>query len=170
MGEKQNPRERAAIQIALKIIVYISMVTQFASIFFEEYIWNIPTFPTMREDGLILMALGLTAFITAMTPMKTNWRAGYSKGQNTKLVTTGIYKYSRSRNPAFVGFDLLYIGCALAFPNPANIGVTLASITFFHLQILGEEKFLADTFGQKYTDYKAKVLRYFGVCGQAWRS
>ena len=136
------------------------MLVQFASVIFEKYIWSLPVFPTMQEDGIILMALGVAIFITAMMTMKTNWRAGYKKGQNTNLVTHGIYKYSR--NPAFVGFDLLYIGCALAFPNPLNIASALISIVMFHIQIMGEEKFLSETFGQEYLKYKSKTMRYLG--------
>jgi protein-S-isoprenylcysteine O-methyltransferase Ste14 len=75
-------------------------------------------------------------------------------------VTNGIYKFSR--NPAFVGFDLLYIGCAAVYPNIINIASVLACIILFHVQILEEERFCAEAFGLGYTDYKAKVMRYFG--------
>ena len=157
---KANTGKTATVQLALKIITYITMAVQFASVIFAKFIWSLPAFPTMREDGLILMALGTAFFITAMATMNTNWRAGYKKGQDTNLVTHGIYRYSR--NPAFVGFDLLYIGCALAFPNPVNIAAALVSMVMFHIQILGEEQFLTDTFGREYKDYKAKTMRYLG--------
>ncbi len=39
------------------------------------------------------------------------WRAGVSEKEKTELVTAGIYRWSR--NPAFLGFDLLYIGFLL---------------------------------------------------------
>lgn len=47
--------------------------------------------------------------------MRDSWRAGIDRTQKTKIINTGIYRYSR--NPAFVGFDLLYIGMRLAFSN-----------------------------------------------------
>ena len=58
----------------------------------------------------------------------------------TKLITNGIYKISR--NPAFLGFDLMYIGIALLYSNPFTIIFSLFAITMFHLQILEEEKYL----------------------------
>lgn len=160
LGKGEKPKGRAAFEIALKCVTYFGVVVQFASVIYEDKIWRLPAFPTMWEDGLILMALGVAAFILAITAMKSNWRAGYSEGQNTDLVTTGIYKYSR--NPAFVGFDLLYIGCSLAFPNLFNIAAMVIAMVFFHMQILGEEEFLTDMFGKAYTDYKAKTMRYLG--------
>ena len=90
--------------------------------------------------------------------MKENWRAGIDASQKTELVTRGIYRISCS--PAFVGFDLLYIGVAMAFPNPVLIALTLAAISVFHLQILEEERYAVDIFGQPYADYARIVRRY----------
>lgn len=161
LGKGQKPKGRAVLEIALKCVTYLGAAVQFASVLWDKLIWSLPAFPTMQEDGLILMLLGVVAFVLAIVTMKNNWRAGYSDEQNTDLVTTGIYKYSR--NPAFLGFDLLYIGCALAFPNPVIIAITVAAVVLFHFQILGEEKFLTDTFGQEYLNYKAKTMRYLGM-------
>ena len=37
------------------------------------------------------------------------------------------------------------------------------ALVFFHLQIVCvEEKFLIETFGNEYLQYKSKVCRYFG--------
>lgn len=154
LGKGQKPKGGVILEIALKLVTYLGAAVQFASVIWDKLIWSLPVFPTMREDGLILMALGVIAFVLAIVTMKNNWRAGYSEEQNTELVTTGIYKYSR--NPAFLGFDFLYIGCVLAFPNPVNIAITATAAVLFHFQILGEEKFLAAAFGQEYLNYKAK--------------
>ena len=101
-----------------------------------------------RSNTLHFFAAGVAFFIAAVITMKSNWRAGFCADQKTSLVTGGIYKISR--NPAFLGFDLLYIGCALCFPNLVNIAATLLVIVLFHLQILGEEKYLTATFGTEY--------------------
>jgi protein-S-isoprenylcysteine O-methyltransferase Ste14 len=151
----KNAREKA-----LRVVTGIGVIVQFGSTIFPNYIGGFPSFPTMHEDGLILMALGVTAFIVAVVTMQNNWRAGFNEQQNTKLVTGGIYRFSR--NPAFVGFDLLYIGCALVSPHVLNIVVTLAALILFHLQILSEERFLAVQFGDEYTAYRKTVMRYLG--------
>ncbi len=93
--------------------------------------------------------------------MRDSWRAGVSKTDKTELVTRGIYQISR--NPAFLGFDLVYIGILLMFFNWALFGVSVFAIIMFHLQIVNvEEDFLIAAFGKEYLDYKRKVNRYLG--------
>ena len=43
--------------------------------------------------------------------MKDSWRAGVSYEEKTDLITSGIYQISC--NPAFLGFDLVYVGIVL---------------------------------------------------------
>ena len=160
LGKGEKPGGKIVLERLIKAATYCGVAVQLMSVLFPALIWSFPAFPTMVEDGLILSAAGVTFFIAAVVTMKSNWRAGFSDDQKTSLVTGGIYKISR--NPAFVGFDLLYIGCALCFPNVVNIAATLLVIVLFHLQILGEEKFLAAAFGAEYMVYRKKVFRYFG--------
>ena len=51
---------------------------------------------------------GDMVFVISVWTMKDSWRAGVSKTYQTELVTDGIYQISR--NPAFLGFDLVYVG------------------------------------------------------------
>jgi protein-S-isoprenylcysteine O-methyltransferase Ste14 len=85
LADKANTGKTAAVQMALKTVTYITMTVQFLSVVFAKYVWSLPVFPTMQEDGVILMAIGAAFFITAMTTMSTNWRAGYKKGQGKTL-------------------------------------------------------------------------------------
>ena len=93
--------------------------------------------------------------------MQDNWRAGIAKTGKTTLVTTGIYQISR--NPAFLGFDLVYIGVMLMFFNGVLAVATLFAMIMLHLQIVNvEEDFLLETFGEEYLIYQKKVCRYLG--------
>ena len=83
--------------------------------------------------GLALTALGVVFFTTAVLQMRDSWRAGISPDEKTGLVTSGIYRISR--NPAFVGFDLTYIGLLLCFANWLHLLVVLCAVAIFHLQI-----------------------------------
>ena len=86
-------------------------------------------------------------------------KAGVSKTDKTELVTNGIYQISR--NPAFLGFDLLYIGTLLMFFNWILCFLTVFAVIMYHLQIVNvEEDFLFATFGNEYLQYKKKVCRY----------
>ena len=99
------------IEIALKISTYVIILTEVISILL--YAGNVNN--VLRISGLILLALGVFVFTVSVLQMKDNWRAGVQREEKTELVTIGIY--SISRNPAFLGFDLMYIGIMITFFN-----------------------------------------------------
>lgn len=86
--------------------------------------------------------------------------AGIPDQDKTKLVTEGIYAYSR--NPAFLGFDLQYIGILLMYCNVLLAVFTVFAVVMLHLQILQEEKYMTNIFGDEYVCYRKHVLRYLG--------
>lgn len=93
--------------------------------------------------------------------MQDSWRAGVSKAEKTELVTGGIYQISR--NPAFLGFDLVYIGMVMMFFNWGLLVTSIFAVVMLHLQIVNvEEDFLMEVFGEEYLEYKEKVCRYLG--------
>ena len=145
------------IELALKVVTYLVPVVEVISI-----INNASAMPLeVRWLGVVLGALGDTVFIISVLTMRDNWRAGIAENDKTELVTGGIYQYSR--NPAFLGFDLVYIGILLMFFNTGLFEITLLVILLLHLQIVNvEEDFLIATFGQEYVEYRKKVRRYFG--------
>ncbi|MBG9979712.1 isoprenylcysteine carboxylmethyltransferase family protein [Facklamia sp. DSM 111018] len=111
--------------------------------------------------GAMMAIAGDLIFIVSVEHMKDSWRAGVSETDKTELVTEGIYQFSR--NPAFVGFYLVYIGILLMFYSRLLLVVTLFTLLLFHCQIiLVEEPFLIKTFGTAYLDYQKKVNRYIG--------
>ncbi len=143
------------IEIALKISTYLLPAIQVVCIVFYGEGLHI----AMQIAGVVLTALGVAVFITSVLQMKDNWRAGVQKEDKTELVTNGIY--SISRNPAFLGFDLMYIGVLLSFFSWYLCIATVLVMILFHLQIVKvEEKFLEQTFGEEYLEYKNKVFRY----------
>ena len=113
-----------------------------------------------RFTGFCVGILGNLIFLISVLCMKDSWRAGIPVKDKTELVTDGIYAYSR--NPAFLGFDLQYIGMLLMFCNLLTGMFTVFAIVMLHLQILQEERYLAATFGTAYLDYRHRVFRYLG--------
>jgi protein-S-isoprenylcysteine O-methyltransferase Ste14 len=82
---------------------------------------------------------------------------------DTSLKSKGIYR--ASRNPMYLGFDLLTVASII---GTANIPVALLgiySIITYHLIIRAEERFLEQRFGDRYREYKGKVNRYLGWRG-----
>lgn len=113
-----------------------------------------------RFTGFCLGLCGDVLFLISVLFMKDSWRAGIPEKDKTKLVTNGIYRYSR--NPAFCGFDLMYIGVLLLFFNPVSLVFSAFAVVMLHLQILQEEKYMLKTFGDEYAGYKKTVFRYLG--------
>ena len=138
--------------IATMVIVPIEII----SIYLDTKLW---TYAPLRLAGLIIAASGTVIFIIAIWAMKESWRAGIPTEDKTEMITQGIYSFSR--NPAFLGFDLVYIGILIGFGNVILIVITIFTVIMMHLQILQEEQFLEKVLGKQYRDYKNKVGRYF---------
>lgn len=145
------------IEVTLKISTYVLPIIQIISIL--QYVGT--THVILRVVGCVITTIGVLIFVISVVQMKDNWRAGVQREDKTDLVTTGIY--SISRNPAFLGFDLMYIGILCIFFNWFLCFATSIVLVFFHLQIVNvEEDFLLEAFGQEYIGYKKKVCRYLG--------
>ena len=115
----------------------------------------------VRAAGAAMSIGGTIVFIFAVRAMGNSWRAGVSKTDQMELVTDGIYQISR--NPAFLGFDLLYMGTLLMFFNGILCALTVFAVIMYHMQIVCvEEKFLVAVFGEEYLHYQKKVCRYLG--------
>ena len=113
-----------------------------------------------RFTGFCIGMVGDLIFLISVLCMKDSWRAGIPDRDRTELVTDGIYAFSR--NPAFLGFDLQYIGVLLIFCNLLIGAFTVFAVTMLHLQILQEERYLTAAFGAEYSKYRNQVLRYLG--------
>lgn len=123
-----------------------------------RFVPRLTTFNTLSYFGLLVIFIGLIFFISSMITMKNSWRVGIDKSTKTQLITNGLYKYSR--NPAFVGFDLMFIGLVLTFPNLLTLFICLANISSIHNLILQEEKHLEGMFQKDYISYRNNTSRY----------
>ena len=114
----------------------------------------------LRLAGAALALMGTALFYAALLTMRDSWRAGVSQ-DSTRLVTEGIFRFSR--NPAFLGFDLVYLGLLLLFFNLPLCLISLFAAAAFHGQILyNEEPAMEQAFGQQYLRYRERVRRYWG--------
>ena len=153
---RRKEKELHTVERLMSIATLGIVIAQLASIVLE---WNhMPS--SARFTGFLIGIIGDAIFLISVLCMKDSWRAGIPDKDKTKLVTGGIYKFSR--NPAFVGFDFMYIGVLLMYFNALMAAFTVFAVVMLHLQILQEEKYMTATFGQEYLEYKNKVFRYLG--------
>ena len=160
LGKKEKMTKKIInIEITLKIFTILMFLVEVFSIIIDDNWYYIYESPVLKIIGLILILLGDVIFFLSVYYMKTIWRVGIDETRNDKLITNGIYRISR--NPAFLGFDLTYLGLALVFPNPIMIIFTIILIWLFDDQIMIEEEYLERKYKEEYLEYKKKTKRYF---------
>ena len=144
------------VELLMSIATLGVVIAQLVSILFG---WScLPT--NARFTGFCTGMLGDLIFLLSVLCMKDSWRAGIPDKDHTELVTSGIYRFSR--NPAFLGFNFMYVGVMLMYCNLLTVPLTVFAIVMLHLQILQEERYLDETFGEAYREYKRHTFRYLG--------
>ena len=155
MARGKQKNKAFYIELFMKAATYGAVAAELASILFDTSV-----FPAaVRAAGLVLGVCGVVIFSLSVWTMRDNWRAGIAPADKTEMVTAGVYQFSR--NPAFLGFYLLYGGLLLAFFNGILLAVTLLAGIMLHLQVLQEEAYLPTVFGEPYIAYKNRVKRYW---------
>ena len=153
---RRKEKKLHTVETLMSIATLGAPIAQLMSIAFG---WNhLPS--GARFTGFCIGMLGDVIFLLSVLCMKDSWRAGIPDKDKTALVTAGIYRFSR--NPAFLGFDFMYIGVLLMYGNLLTLGFSLFAMVMLHLQILQEERYLEAAFGEPYLEYRRHVLRYLG--------
>lgn len=164
MAKGSKPKHTAIVEWCLLIATYGIAVIQFVSIFWPQFLFPIQLVDAIKWIGVAMTCTGVVFFLIAVIAMRDNWRAGIDESQTTNIVTTGIYRISR--NPAFVGFDILYIGTTLALSSVVMFAAATIGVFLMHMQILEEEKYLGKTFDEDYTKYMKNTPRYLVSCAK----
>jgi len=139
-----------------KIIGYITWIIQLLLVFGFQLINRI-SFGYNDYVSLVILLIGLLFIVFSLINLGSSTRLGLPN-EKTVFKTNGLYKISR--NPMYVGFNLLTISSMIYTLNVWIILLGFYSIIIYHLIILGEEIFLKNRFGEEYTDYKKKIRRY----------
>ncbi len=102
--------------------------------------------------GFGLLASFLSAFRRAETPVDP-----YTPSE--AIVTDGPYRLTR--NPAYLGMALMYVGIAIVANAPwALVPLPVAIAVIDRGVIAREERYLERNFGRPYVDYKHRVRRW----------
>jgi protein-S-isoprenylcysteine O-methyltransferase Ste14 len=108
--------------------------------------------------GVLLFLAGLSLLLGSLVSFGKSFRIGIDTERPDKLVTTGVYSYSR--NPIYVAFAFVLIGQFLVFSNWILLVYLVAGFWLFHRQVLREEDSLKATYGASYEEYCGRVRRY----------
>ena len=131
------------------------------SIYFSRGIFQAVEIKYSFYIGILLLILGLAVLIFAVRLFRKDKTTvnPLSPEQATKLVTDGIFKYSR--NPMYLGMALILCSIAVFF----NLigGIILAALFCFYItkfQIIPEERAMSNLFSQDFDKYKEATRRW----------
>jgi protein-S-isoprenylcysteine O-methyltransferase Ste14 len=113
-----------------------------------------------QQTGILAFAIGFVVMIICILSFAFQGRGTLSPLDPTrKLVTAGLYKFSR--NPMYVGVMLILFGEALAARSTDLGYYALVVFVCFNLFIhLHEEPRLRRVFGEEYASYCRRVRRW----------
>ena len=109
-------------------------------------------------SGVIILTLGFVFTITIHFRLGNEWRSGIDPNGPNKLISDGMYKYSR--NPMFAGVALAQFGFFLALPSFFSLVCLAVGLYTLNNQASAEEKHLLQIFPQEYKDYSSRVRRW----------
>lgn len=122
---------------------------------FHSQLFN--SFPA-KIAGVLLISSGLIVFIFAFFNFGDSWRVGVDYETPGALVTRGIF--SLTRNPIYVFIDSWFIGTFLINGTLIFLVFAALAIAAQHWQILREEEFLKQRYGEPYERYRKTTPRY----------
>ncbi len=108
--------------------------------------------------GVASCLAGLLFLLASLVSFGSSFRVGIDDEQPDKLVTGGVFAWSR--NPIYVAFWFILLGQFLVFPNRLLLFYLAAATWLFHRQVRREEAYLAQHYGAEYADYCRRVRRY----------
>jgi protein-S-isoprenylcysteine O-methyltransferase Ste14 len=105
-------------------------------------------------SGLIIILSAIISFKkyqTTITPLNPS--------NATKLITDGIYKFSR--NPMYLGLSLMLLGISIILNLTGGFFLIPLFILYLNIfQIIPEENAMVDLFKNEFLEYKKNVRRW----------
>lgn len=145
------------------------LIPPFALLYFYVVFAGAFGWPTFaREDlvqsqgvqwlGVLLCAGGLVMMFLSLVSFGTSFRVGIDAEHPEKLITTGIFAYTR--NPIYVAFGFVLLGEFFIQPHIILLVYLIAGLALLHRQVTREEAFLRQHYGEEYVAYAKRVRRY----------
>jgi ribosomal protein S18 acetylase RimI-like enzyme len=107
--------------------------------------------------GIAVCTIGVLVGDAGEVALGEQFRVALPRGK-TKLVTTGIYRYTR--NPCVLGVDLFVLGTFLIAPSLLALLALVLNLIGYYLKVQAEEEYLLRTHGAEYEAYCARTGRY----------
>ncbi|MCK0159867.1 methyltransferase family protein [Allomuricauda sp. F6463D] len=105
--------------------------------------------------GILIGAISVIQFLSNKTTLDP-----LHPQKTTKLITKGVYNYSR--NPMYLGLLLVLLALGLMLGNAFNTLIAAGFVSYMNkFQIKPEEAMLLEKFGKEYSIYCKLTRRWF---------
>ncbi|PLW69358.1 methyltransferase family protein [Pseudohalioglobus lutimaris] len=108
--------------------------------------------------GIILMSASVVVAWASLRDLGDSWRVGVIEEQQTTLIETGIYRFTR--NPYFVAYLILFAAYTVFLQSLLLLILSAVGFGLIHMLVRKEETYLATQHGETYLRYKNNVPRY----------
>ena len=146
------------------------LILPFAFFYFYIVFAATFSFPTISKQeffhsgiiswvGVFFCLAGLLLLLLSLISFGKSFRVGIDTDHPDKLVTTGVFAFSR--NPIYVAFGFVLLGQFLIFSNWILLVYLGVAIWLFNRQVLREEDFLKEYYGVEFSEYCNRARRYF---------
>lgn len=119
---------------------------------------NYLEYDVLKVTGTCLTLISFIWIIISQYHMSNSWRIGINYDEETNLITSGVFGYSR--NPMFLGVLVCYLGNFFIAPNALTLIILSITYVVLQIQVRLEEDHLEQTHGDEYSKYKSKVRRW----------
>lgn len=163
LGVKKYYDKGEMLPFYLSIAVWIlSMVHILLVILSATYaVWPLPFNKTIALIvGFFMFGVGIVTLLIGMFEFRSFRKV--SGLDTSRLITTGIYRWSR--NPQHVGWFLILLGISFIGRSGLAFLFTIVGIAYMHLYTIWmEEPYLERIFGEEYRLYKSRTARYIRI-------
>ena len=127
--------------------------------------WSALAAPEVGWTGLAVAVVGFVATVGAQAAMGSSWRIGVREAEETDLVTTGVFRWSR--NPIFAAMVVAVLGLTIAVPNVVQVVALVTLVVAVELQVRGvEEPYLLQRHGASFAEYASRTGRFVPFVGR----
>lgn len=107
--------------------------------------------------GLVLFVVGLTIAVTAVATLRGSYHSTLVIREDQRLVTHGIYRYTR--HPVYLGVLIAILGIPIFNSSLYGFLIMTALIPIFLNRIRMEERLLTEEFGDAYRAYQERTSK-----------
>jgi len=146
---------------AQALIAFVALPGVIAIAVPVTWLWASSHTKLVQPLGLVPLLAGFFALLWCVRDFYISGKGTLAPwAPPTRLVTVGLYRYTR--NPMYVAVTLVLLGWALCFGAPGQFVYAVLVAVAFHVRVvLGEEPWLARTHGTHWEHYSSHVPRWF---------